>query len=60
MAKIVNLGREKKRRTRGARRAAADANAAKHGVPGPEKRRLKAEAEKAGRAHEGHRLDDGD
>lgn len=58
MARIVNLGREKKRRAKATRRAEADANAVRHGLPGHERRRQQAEEEKSRREHEGRRLDD--
>lgn len=60
MARIVNLRREKKRRARTDAREAADANAVRHGRPGHETRLETAERSREDRAHEGHRLDDGE
>ena len=60
MANILNLRREKKRRARDRARETADANAARHGRTGHEKRVTETERERARREIEGHRLDDDD
>ena len=50
MARVVNLRRARKERNRAAARAAADANAAVHGVPKAARRLAEARREKADRA----------
>ena len=60
MAKVLNLRREKKRRARNRARETGDANAARHGRSGAEKRAEAAERERVRRELEGHRLDDDD
>ncbi len=58
MAGVVNLRRHRKRRTRGAARVEADANAARHGEPGAERRLRDARAGLETRRLEGHRQGD--
>jgi hypothetical protein len=57
MGEIVNLTRVRKAAARKAARAAADANAARHGLPPAERRRQKAEADKTKRDLDAHRRD---
>ena len=57
MAKIVNLRRQRKRRAREAVRAAADANAARHGESAAERDRRAAEARLHERRHEAHYME---
>ena len=54
MSTIVNLRTERKRAERAAARREADANAAKHGLSKSERRRLKAERDKAAAHLDGH------
>lgn len=57
---VINLRQARKTRDRGEKRAQADANAAKFGRTKAEKVRNKAEADRADRAHDGHRREDAD
>ncbi|WP_410218973.1 DUF4169 family protein [Paracoccus sp. (in: a-proteobacteria)] len=58
MTSIVNLRQARKQRERAQRRAAGDANAARHGEVKSLREVRQAEAERAARQHEGHRADD--
>ena len=53
--KVVNLKAARKARARDEARAAADANAARHGRSKAERLRAAAEEDKAARDHEGHK-----
>lgn len=53
--KIVNLRRARKARARAETRAAADANAARHGTPKPARDLAEARRAKAERELDGHR-----
>ncbi|WP_106203253.1 DUF4169 family protein [Aliiruegeria haliotis] len=55
MSKPINLNRVRKQRARDDARRQADRNAVLHGLPGAEKARAKAEAEREARAHEAGR-----
>jgi hypothetical protein len=55
MAEVVNLRSARKQAARKAARAAADLNAAKHGLTKAERDIAKARAEKAAKALDGHR-----
>ena len=57
-AKVVSLSRARKDRARSARRAEADANAARHGRTRAEREAERDAAERAARALHGHRLGD--
>jgi hypothetical protein len=59
-AEIVNLRQARKRKARAEKETAAEANRLRHGLPKPEKRRLKAEGDLAARRLEGHRLTAGE
>lgn len=59
-APVVSLRAARKRRARAADRAAADANAARHGIPRAERQRLAAEAERAKRQLDGAKRDGAD
>lgn len=54
----INLRQWKKQKARDAKRAEADANAARHGRSGGQKTRDRIERDRAERHVEGHRLDD--
>jgi hypothetical protein len=56
MAEIVNLRRARKDRARADEKKAAEANRAAFGRTKEEKRRVKADADRANRLLEGHRL----
>ncbi|WP_299815860.1 DUF4169 family protein [uncultured Jannaschia sp.] len=56
--KVISLSRIRKARARDAKRAEADANAAKHGQPKAERSRTEAENAKVRRDLEAHRRDD--
>lgn len=56
MAKLVNLNRVRKDRSRAAARKEADRNAAFHGLTKAEKVRARAEAAREARAHESGRM----
>ena len=56
--KPINLRRWRKRRARDEARAEGDANAARHGRSGAERHRDDAEADRARRILDGHRVDD--
>lgn len=58
MAEIVNLKQARKARARAEREKEAEANRLKFGRPKSETERKKLEEARAGRAHEGHKLDD--
>ncbi|MER2509558.1 DUF4169 family protein [Amaricoccus sp.] len=55
MSEVVSLRQARKRAERATARREADANAAKHGLSKGERRRQKAEREKAGAHLDGHR-----
>jgi hypothetical protein len=57
MAEIVNLRRTRKARARDAKAAQADANRTKHGVAKPVRDLAKAQADKAARDTDAHKLD---
>lgn len=59
MTKIINLRQARKQRDRDTKRAAGDANAAKFGEAKPLRQAREAEADRAARAHEAHRREDG-
>lgn len=58
MAQIVNLNRFRKAKARDAKRAEADANAAKHGRSKAVRLRQQADAARAERDLDGHRRGD--
>lgn len=58
MTEPINLNRERKRRDRAARKKQADENAVKFGRTKGERMRDDHDADRAGRDHDGHRLDD--
>lgn len=58
MAEVVNLNKARKARDRAARRAEADANAARFGRTKAEKDLEKARADKSARDLEAHRRDE--
>ena len=60
MAEIINLNKRRKQAARAARRAEADANAARHGVSKAEKRLSEARREKEARTLDGAKREDGD
>lgn len=60
MAKLVNLNKARKDRARTAARERADRNAAFHGLTKAEKKRARAEEDRASRAHEAGRLPPGE
>lgn len=53
--RVVNLKAARKARARDEKRAAGDANAARHGRTKAERLRAEAEAAKSARDHEGHK-----
>ena len=57
MSKIVNLNRARKERARTEKRAQGDANAARHGQSKAQKAKARAEADKARRDLDGHKLE---
>ena len=57
MAEIVNLRRMRKQKARTEDAARADANRARFGVPKPERQQREAEATRAEREHEGHKVE---
>lgn len=57
MGDVVNLRRARKARARAEEKARAAENRVRHGRTGADRRAAKAEAEKAARAADGHRLD---
>jgi phage protein D len=57
MAEIVNLRTARKQKARAEARAEASANAARHGQSKAERALRTAEAEKAARSLDGHRLE---
>lgn len=59
MTKIINLRQARKQRDRGAKRAAGNENAARSGEAKPQRDARKAEADRATRALDAHRRDDG-
>lgn len=60
MGEVVNLNKARKARERAAKRAEADANAAKFGRSKAEKDLNTARGEKSARDHDAHRRDDED
>lgn len=58
MTKPINLRQFRKNRARAEARAAADANAARHGEPRALREAREAEARRADQRHEDHRRDD--
>lgn len=58
MTGIINLRQVRKQRTRAARRAKGDENAAKFGEPASARRLRQAEAQRAGAQHDSHRIED--
>lgn len=59
MTKIINLRQARKQRDRAAKRATGDANAAKFGEARPARDARQAEADRAARALDAHRREDG-
>ena len=60
MSKPVNLRQYRKRKQREDKAAAAEANRVKHGTPKAVSDLAKARAEKAAKALDGHRREDGE
>ena len=58
MTKIINLRQARKQRARDEKRASGDANAARFGEAKSLRDARKAEADRANRIHDAHRLDD--
>ncbi|HBM58421.1 MAG TPA: DUF4169 domain-containing protein [Citreicella sp.] len=58
MSNVINLNRARKDRQRAEKRAAADQNAARHGLSKAEKMLEAARAKKADAALDGHKLDE--